>query len=74
MTNTNLVLFKDDGAQDGVRRPVQSPTSDSAGWIGGGPTPPRTGRRLDVDEVLSRSLPKTAGIRDGGPRAKSLAN
>ena len=69
----NLIAFKDKVGQGGSPSPLEPANSDSDDWIGVGPTPLPRGRRLDVDAVLARSLPKTVVNRDE-PRTKSLAN
>ena len=67
----NLIAFKDKAGQDGPQSRLEPATPDSDDWIGVGPTPLRRGRRLDVDEVLARSLPKAGVNREGAP---TLAN
>jgi hypothetical protein len=68
----NLIAFKDKAGHDGPQSPREHQVLNSDDWIGVGQTPLHRARRLDVDEVLARSLPKTCVNRDGAPRSKSL--
>jgi hypothetical protein len=60
MAQANLREVKDEQTtQDRARAAIQTYHAKPAEPISLGPIPFRKGRRLDVDEVLARSLPKT---------------
>jgi len=62
MAQANLREVKDERTtQDRARAAIQTYQAKPAVPISLGPIPLRKGRRLDVDEVLARSLPKTIG-------------
>jgi hypothetical protein len=60
MEQANSREVKDEQTpQDRARAAIQNYHAEPAEGIGLGAIPLRKGRRLDVDEVLARSLPKT---------------
>ena len=58
MTQTKLTVLSNDTAQEGARPIIDVNTPDSDEWTYVGSIPLRKVKRLDVDEVLARSLPK----------------
>jgi len=61
MAQANLKRLKDEATQEGARTPVSLEPLSSDEWIRLGSTSLRNARRLDVDAVLARSLPKASG-------------
>ena len=58
MTQTKLTVLSKDTAQEGTRPVINVHTPDSDEWTDVASIPVQKVRRLDVDEVLARSLPK----------------
>jgi len=58
MTQTKLTVLSNDPAQEGARPIIDINTANSDEWTNVGAIPLRKVQRLDVDEVLARSLPK----------------
>lgn len=71
MAQTILPVLKDEARLESGA-PIEVDTSTADEWMRPGPTPPRKVRRLDVDAVLARSLPKALG--DPAPETKALGN
>ena len=60
MLQPNSIVENELPAQDRVRRATAGYTSKSDEQTSLGPIPRRKGQRLDVDEILTRSLPRVA--------------
>jgi len=58
MTQIKLTVLSNDTAQEGAQPVIDLNTPDSDEWTDVGSIPLRKVRRLDVDKVLARSLPK----------------
>jgi hypothetical protein len=58
MTQIKLTVMSKDTAREGARPIINVNTPNPGEWTDVGSIPLRKVRRLDVDEVLARSLPK----------------
>ena len=72
MAQANLPILKNRGDQESPRTPIEVEPYASDEWINPGPAPAPKVRRLDVDAVLARSLPKALG--DTAPGTKAVRN